>query len=132
MTGFAEQCVERYCELANISIDELRPTYTPHLDESKITPDMTTSKGALSAVAAKIVLKFLYSARFYRYDTLYAVNWLARMVTKWTTECDAKLHHLAAYVKTTAHYIGESHCRGQARGLSDWIIRRCKLCRRRL
>ena len=30
------------------------------------------------------------------------------MVTKWTTECDAKLHHLAAYVKTTAHYIGES------------------------
>ena len=53
------------------------PRYTPHLDESKITPDMTTSKGALSAVAAKIVLKFLYSARFYRYDTLYAVNWLA-------------------------------------------------------
>ena len=74
----------------------------------RYTPDMTVRKGVLQPVAARIVLKFLYSARFYRYDILFAVNWLARMVTRWTVECDARLAQLAAYVKTTAHYVGES------------------------
>ena len=108
MTGFSEQCVEKYCELANVDINTLKPTWTPYLDDNKVTPDMQTTKGELQAVAARIVLKFLYSARFYRYDILYCVNWLARMVTKWTAECDARLLQLAAYVKTTSNYVGEA------------------------
>ena len=38
MTGFSEQCVERYCELANVDPASLKETWTPHLDESKIHP----------------------------------------------------------------------------------------------
>ena len=51
------------------------------------------------SVAARIVLKALYLASHGRPDVLYAVNTLARKVTKWTAACDIRLHRLISYLK---------------------------------
>ena len=67
---------------------------TPTLDETAFSTADWETKGELAGVCAKIVMKVLFMARFYRYDLLFAVNSLARYLTKWSTACDKKLHHL--------------------------------------
>ena len=63
--------------------------------------DDTTVKGVLSAVASRIVLKCLYTARMGRPDILWTVNVLAREITKWTIARDKRLHPLICYLHHT-------------------------------
>ena len=58
-------------------------------------------RGELQSCAAKILMSVLYAARMARYDLLRAVGGLASMITKWTVECDRKLHHLMCYIDST-------------------------------
>ena len=95
MTGFAEQCVERYLELANVAETSLRKYATPCIDDTDLEPHLFEEKGQLAPIAARVVLKILFLARQFRYDLLFAVNTLARDVTKWTTACDRRLHRLS-------------------------------------
>ena len=46
-------------------------------------------------------MNILFMARFYRYDLLFAVNSLARCLTKWNTACDKKLYRLICYINCT-------------------------------
>ena len=46
-------------------------------------------------------MKLLYAARIARFDLLRSINALARNVTKWTKDDDARLHHLMCYVNST-------------------------------
>ena len=57
MTGHADQCVDRYLELANKDETNLKHITTPSLDERQIPPEEFEGKGVLEAVAARIVLK---------------------------------------------------------------------------
>ena len=62
MTGFSEQCVEKYCELANVDTNfDLITTWTPHLDDAKITDDMKTDKretaGSCSKNCAQVLVQ---------------------------------------------------------------------------
>ena len=97
MDGFAQQCVDRYLELSSSKVEDLKPVPTPTLDEHSFTEQDHETRGALAPVCAKIVMKILFMARFYRYDLLYAVNHLSRFLTKWTVACDKKLKRLVAY-----------------------------------
>ena len=103
--GHAEQTVERYLELANKDVSSLRPVATPCIDDHMIPPEDFEKSGELSAVAARIVLKALYAARFGRPDCLWAVNSLAREVTRWNVACDKRLHRLMAYMHHTTNWV---------------------------
>ena len=46
-------------------------------------------------------MKLLYAARIARFDLLHSINSLARNVTKWTTDDDAKLYDLMCYVNSS-------------------------------
>ena len=59
------------------------------------------TEGKLAPIAAKIIMKVFYAARVARYDLLRAVGNLARYITKWTPECDRRLHHLMCYIKSS-------------------------------
>ena len=48
-------------------------------------------------------MKMLYAARLCRFDLLRAVCHLATFVTKWTSECDRKLHRLVCYIHSSKH-----------------------------
>ncbi len=98
MIGHAQQSVERYCELAKTTVASLKKVTTPCIDDHLIPPEDFVSKGELSPVASRIVLKALYLARLGRPELLWAVNSLAREVTKWTVACDKRLHRLISYI----------------------------------
>ena len=78
MSGHAQQCVERYCELADIKETTLKHAETPCIDDHQLQPHMFEEKGKLEPVAARIVLKILYLARMGRADLFWSVNSLAR------------------------------------------------------
>ena len=84
MEGHAKKCVEKYCELANITNQQMYKVSTSCLDDHHIKEEELGTVGELSNVCSQIVLKCLYLARIGRPDILWSENKLARAVTKWT------------------------------------------------
>ena len=97
MEGHAKKCVERYCELANKTTQQLYKVATPCVDDHQLKEE-NESVGDLSTVCSQIVLKCLYLARIGRLGFLWSVNKLTRAVTKWTKSCDKRLARLISYI----------------------------------
>ena len=74
MEGHAKKCVERYCELANKTTQQLCKVSTPCIDDHHFKEEETKSVGELSNTCSQIVLKCLYLARIGRLDILWSVN----------------------------------------------------------
>ena len=104
MAGHAQKCVERYCELANKTIQQLYKVSTPCIDDHHFKEEETKSFGELSNTCSQSVLKCLYLARIGRPDMLRSVNKLARSITKWTKACDKRLNRLISYFHHTSEY----------------------------
>ena len=81
--GHAKKCVERYCELANRTSQQLYKVSTPCIHDHHFKEELE-SVGEMSKACSQIVLKCLYLARIGRPDFLWSVNKLARSITKWT------------------------------------------------
>ena len=96
--GHAKKCVERYCELANKTTQQLYKVSTPCIDDLHFKEEDLKSVGDLSKVCSRIVLKCLHLARIGRPDILWSVNKLARSITKWTKACDKRLSRLISYI----------------------------------
>ena len=96
--------VERYCELANKTTQQLYRVSTPCIDDHHFKEEETKSVGELSNTCFQIVLKCLYLARIGRLDILWSVNKLARSITKWTKACDKRLNRLISYIHHTSEY----------------------------
>ena len=104
MEGHAKKCVERYCELANKTTQQLYKVSTPCIDDHHFKEEEMRSVGELSQVCSQIVLKCLYLARIGRPDILRSVIKLARSITKWTKACDKRLNRLISYTHHTCEY----------------------------
>ena len=103
MAGHAKKCVERYCELANKTTQQLYEVSTPCIDDHHFEEE-TKSVGELSNACSQIVLKCLYLARIGRPDILWSVNKFARSITKWTKACDKRLNRLISYIHHICEY----------------------------
>ena len=97
MKGHAKKCVERYCELANRTTQQLYKVSTPCIDDHHLKEEETKSVGELSHVCSQIVLKCSNLATIGRPEILWSVNKLARSITKWTKACDKRLNRLISY-----------------------------------
>ena len=104
MEGHAKKCVERYCEIANKTTQQLYKVSTPCIDDHHFKEEKMKSVGEVSQVCSQIVLKCLYLARIGRPDILWSVNKLARSITKWTKACDKRLNRLISYIHHTSEY----------------------------
>ena len=104
MAGHAKKCVERYCELANKTTQQLYKVSTAGIDDHHFKEEEMKSVGELSQVCFQIVLKCLYLARIGRPDILWSVNKLARSITKWTKASDKRLNRLISYIHHTSEY----------------------------
>ena len=87
----------------------LKSVATPCIDDHQLSQEDFTTKGELAPIAARVVLTALYVARLNRHDLLWAVNTLARQVTKWNQGCDKRLHRLISYMYHTQDYVTTSH-----------------------
>ena len=68
MAGHAKKCVERYCEVANKTIQQLYKVSIPCIDDHHFKEEETKSVGEMSNTCSQIVLKCLYLARIGRPD----------------------------------------------------------------
>ena len=71
MEGHVKKCVERYCDLANRTTQQLYKVSTPGIDDHHFKEEELKSVGELSKVCSQIVLKCLYLARVGRPDILW-------------------------------------------------------------
>ena len=104
MAGHAKKCVERYCELANKTTQQLYKVTTPCIDDHHSKEEELKSVGEMSKVCSQIVLKCLYLARIGRPDILWSVNKFARSITKLTKACDKRLSRLISYIHHACDY----------------------------
>ena len=104
MAGHAKKCVERYCELANKTTQQLYKVSTPCIDDHHFKEEKIKTVGELSHVCSQIVLKCLYLARIGRLDILWSGNKLAQSITKWTRACDKCLNRFISYIHHTCEY----------------------------
>ena len=103
MEEHAKKCVERHCELANKTTQQLYKLSTCIVDHHFNEEELKTV-GELSKVSSQIVLKRLYLARIGRPDILWSVKKLARSITKWTKACDKRLNRMISYIHHTCEY----------------------------
>ena len=61
------------------------------------------SGGVMGPIAARVLMKVMYAARYARPDLQRAICHLACFVTKWDPTCDRKLHRLMSYIHSTLH-----------------------------
>ena len=101
MESQAKKCVERYCELADTSTQQLHKVSTPCIDVHHIKEEENKSVGELSNTCSQFVLKCLSLTRFGRPDILWSINKLERSITKWTKTCDKRLKRLISYIHHT-------------------------------
>ena len=104
MESHAKKCVERYCELANRTTQQLYKISTPCIDDHHFIEEEWKSVGELSQVCSQIVLKCLYLARVGRPDILWSVNKLARSITKLTKACDKLLSRLISHIHHASEF----------------------------
>jgi hypothetical protein len=71
------------------------------LEDNKVGPPDSRQ---LHVVAAKVLMKIMYGARFARPDLLRAVCVLARRITNWDEDCDKRLLRLISYINSTLSY----------------------------
>ena len=100
MEGHAKKCVERFCELANKTTQQLYKVSTPCIDDHHFKEELK-SVGALPKVCSQNVLKCVYLARIGRPDILCSVNKFARSITKWTKACDKRLSRLISFLHSS-------------------------------
>ena len=81
MEDHDKKCVERFCELANWTTQQLYKVSIPCIDDHQFKEEELKSVGELSNVCSQIVLKCLYLARIGRPYILWSVNKPARAIT---------------------------------------------------
>ena len=111
--------MERHCELANRTVEQLYKVCTPCLDDHQFEKEEMETVGGLSKVCCRIVLQCLFLARIGRLDILWSVNKLARAVTNWTRSCDRRLARLISYIHNASNYRQCWHVDVQ-HNIADW------------
>ena len=106
MEGHAKKCVERYCELANRTTQQLYKVSTPCLDHW--WPSLQRRINEIRGRIVKSVLtncsEMLIIGTYWNTDILWSANKLARSITKWTKACDKRLSRLISYTHHTSEF----------------------------
>ena len=102
MEGHAKKCVERYCELANRTTQQLYKASTPCIDDHHFRRRRIEIRGRIVTSMLTNSFEILVLGTYWR--TRYSVNKLARSITKWTKACDKRFSRLISYLHHTCEY----------------------------
>ena len=104
MEGHAKKCVERYCELANKTTQQLYKVSAPCIDDHHFKEEEMKSVGEVSKIMLSNCSEMLIFGSNWttRYSMVRAQ--LARSITKWTKACVKRLNRLISYIHYTCEY----------------------------
>ena len=105
MEGHSKKSVERDCELATKTSQQLHKVSSPCIDTPSLQRRRVEIRGRIVKVCSQNVLKCVYLARIGPPENLWSVNKFARSITKWTKACDKRLNRLISYIHHTCEYI---------------------------
>ena len=131
MEGHAKNRVERYCELANKTVEQLYKVSTPCLDDHHFKKGRIGNDGrSVNSLLSNRPKMFVFGSKIGRTDILWSVKKLARAVTKWTTRaCDRRFARISYIRNANDHrqycHVGnaEQHCRLGLFQVSDFVGR---------
>ena len=88
-------------------VKEIRKNLNDYL-EAAGKKGLDDQGGSLGSIAAQVAMQVFYGARVARPDLLRAIGRLSRYLTKWSTQCDERLHQLMCYLNSSLdhHSIG--------------------------
>ena len=115
MAGHAKKCVERYCELANKTTQQLYKVSTPCIDDHHFKEEEMKICWRIVTCMLSKCSEMLYLARSGRPDILWSVNKLARSITKRTKTCDKRLNRLISHIHHTCEYKQYCHVGNNAK-----------------
>ena len=104
MEGHAKKCVERYCELANRTTQQLHEVATPRVDDHQFREEEMGCVGELSNVRSQSVLELLVLGVHWKTGILWSVNKLARIFTKRARACDTCSALSISYIHHTSEF----------------------------
>ena len=105
MASHAKKCVERSCELANKTTQQLYRVATPCMDDHHFKDEENGSVGELSTDCSQMVLRCLYLARIGRPDIFMVCEQACSVRSqKRQKACDKRLARLISYILHTCEY----------------------------
>ena len=125
MAGHAKKCVERYCELANKTTQQLYKVSTPCIEDHHFKEEEMKSVGEwITSMLSNCSEMLVLGARIGRADILRSVNKLARSITKWTKACDKRSSRLISYIHHTCEYKQYCHVGNTAKQMQIGTVSR--------
>ena len=121
MEGHVKKCVERYCELANKTTQQLYKVSTPCIDDHHFKEEVK-SVGELSKECSQFFLKCRYLACIGRPDILWSVNKPCTIHHKMDKVCDKRFSRLISYIHHTCDYNQYCHVRNTAKHCRLWLF----------
>ena len=104
MKGHAEKSVERYCELAHKSVEQLSEVCTPCMDDHQLTKDDFEIVRELADVCPQLGTNvFTLHESVDQTPHGQSMHWL-ELSPKWNRACEKRLARLISYLKCTSSH----------------------------
>ena len=102
--------MDRYCELADKTFEQLYQVSTPCLDDHQSKKGRIGHGGRIGKCLLSDCLEVLvFGQKWSDLTFLWSVNEFARAVRKWIRACDKRSPRLISYIHNTSDHI--QHCR---------------------
>ena len=104
MSEYFISAVKIYTETTGLTMKKVDSPYVPTIPSDQLEK-LLQSPGALTISAASYLMKLMFGARMAHPMICVAIQRLARYVTKWTAECDRRLHRLYCFLSSYPDWI---------------------------
>ena len=101
MSDYCRHAVGKYTAITGKTLKPASTPYAPELPDDQLEVSLA-SPGELQEHAASLLMTLMYAARCAKPEISVAVTRLAAQITRWSAECDRRLHRLFAYVLYSA------------------------------
>lgn len=97
MCDFFRQACEVYTEKTGLTLKPADTPFAPELPKDQ-TIELMSKPGKYGSESASLLMKPLYGARAVKPDLCVPIQHLASEVSRWSAECDRRLHRLYQYI----------------------------------
>ena len=103
MKNYFQAAIDQYLELATEKLNEVNMPFAPRLAPEELD-SLMAERGILADHAASLVMKLMYGVHMARPHLSTVVARLSSQITKWTRDCDRRLHRIYSYLEQAKNF----------------------------